>query len=61
MRAIFAILGDDATEEDFTRAFIEAYPDDWARIQQRWQEGVPDMQEPCVYMSEMYRNQRPRA
>ena len=24
VRAIFAILGEDATEEDFTRAFIEA-------------------------------------
>ncbi len=54
------MLGNDATETDFTRAFIEAYPEDWARIRQRWQEGVPDMQEPSVYMGEMYRNHRPR-
>lgn len=52
------MLGNDASEEDFVRAFIVAYPEDWACIRQRWQEGVPDMQEPSVYMKEIYRNQR---
>ena len=60
VQAIFSMLGNDASEEDFIRAFIDAYPEDWARIRQRWQEGVPDMQEPSVYMREMYRNHRPK-
>lgn len=60
VRAIFAMLGEDASESDFVRAFIEAHPEDWARIRQRWREGVPDMQEPSVYTREMCRNHRPR-
>lgn len=49
-------LGAEITEENFIKRFKEMYPADWKRVQERWLEGIPDMQHPDVYMKEMYRN-----
>ena len=56
---LFSKLGCGLSESAFISAFIETYPDDWKRIRERWDARIPDMQEPLVYLKEMYRNHRP--
>ncbi len=63
---VFQVLGKEVTEEDFIRTFKSLYPEDWQKIQDRWlceeQDTPPgkkhSMQQPDVYMKEMYRNHR---
>ena len=63
---VFKRFGSDADEETFVAAFKRLYPNDWLKINERWQleeESTPpgkkhSMQHPDVYMKEMYRNHR---
>ena len=57
-------LGEKSTEEVFACLYKTRYPEDWKRIVERWQieeseakpgKGHP-MQQPDVYMKEMFRN-----
>ena len=64
--AIFAALGPELNEQSFIEAFKQMYPEDWQRINDRWQQEEQTtppgkkhpMQHPDVYMMEMYRNQK---
>ena len=66
--AVFEAVGTDADEETFIAAFKRLYPNDWLRINERWQleeDSTPpgkkhSMQHPDVYMKEMYRNHKPK-
>ena len=66
--AVFEAVGTDADEESFIATFKRLYPNDWLRINERWQleeDSTPpgmkhSMQHPDVYMKEMYRNHKPR-
>ena len=66
--AAFETVGIDADEESFIATFKRLYPNDWLRINERWQleeDSTPpgkkhSMQHPDVYMKEMYRNHKPR-
>ena len=65
---VFKRVGSDADEETFITAFKKLYPNDWLKINERWQleeDNTPSgkrhpMQHPDVYMKEMYRNHKPR-
>ena len=65
--AVFAEMGIDVDEEDFITAFKQMYPQDWLKINEKWQDEEKTtpvgkkhpMQHPDVYMKEMYRNHRP--
>ena len=64
--AVFETVGINADEESFIAAFKKLYPNDWLKINERWQleeDSTPpgkkySMQHPDVYMKEMYRNHR---
>lgn len=66
---VFKRVGSDADEETFIAAFKKIYPNDWLKINERWQleeDNTPPgkkhpMQHPDVYMKEMYRNHKPKA
>ena len=66
---VFKRVGSDADEETFIAAFKKLYPNDWLKINERWQleeDSTPpgkkhSMQHPDVYMKEMYRNHKPKA
>ena len=66
--AVFEAIGTDADEESFIAAFKKRYPNDWLKINERWQleeDSTPTgkkhpMQHPDVYMKEMYRNHKPK-
>jgi|GEM_PF-6027623 len=66
---VFKKVGFDADEETFIAAFKRLYPNDWMKINERWQleeDSTPpgkkhSMQHPDVYMKEMYRNHKPKA
>ena len=65
---VFKKFGFDADEETFIAAFKRLYPNDWLKINERWQleEDITppgqkhSMQHPDVYMKEMYRNHKPK-
>ena len=67
--AVFETVGINADEESFIAAFKKLYPNDWLRINERWQleeDSTPpgkkhSMQHPDVYMKEMYRNHKPKS
>ena len=67
--AVFKKVGFDADEETFIATFKRLYPNDWLRINERWQleeDSTPpgkkhSMQHPDVYMKEMYRNHKPKS
>lgn len=67
--AVFKNVGFDADEETFITAFKKLYPNDWLKINERWQleeDNTPSgkrhpMQHPDVYMKEMYRNHKPKS
>lgn len=54
--AVTDAIGSNITEKLFIEKYKAMYPLDWEKIQKRWEAGIPDMQEPNVYMKEMYRN-----
>ena len=66
---VFKKVGFDADEETFIATFKRLYPNDWLRINERWQleeDSTPpgkkhSMQRPDVYMKEMYRNHKPKS
>ena len=65
---VFKKVGFDADEGTFIAAFKRLYPNDWLKINERWQleeDNTPPgkkhpMQHPDVYMKEMYRNHKPK-
>ena len=68
IEAVFEAAGIDADEESFITFFKDLYPNDWQKINEKWQaeeDSTPPrkkhpMQHPDVYMREMYRNHKPR-
>ena len=68
IKHVFTVLGDTHTETEFVKIFKRLYPDDWQRIQDKWnseEQNTPPgkkhpMQHPDVYMKEMYRNHKPK-
>ena len=65
---VFKKIGVDADEETFIVAFKSVYPQDWMKINEKWQAEEAStpagkkhpMQHPDVYMKEMYRNHKPK-
>ena len=66
--ALFRAMGADDGAERFAELFREAYPGDWAKIVERYEEEElatrpgkkHSMPEPEVYLREMYRNAHAR-
>lgn len=62
--SIFRALGNKHDEQSFITLFKEQYPEDWKKINNKWEEEERNvlpgkkhpMQIPDTYMKEMYRN-----